>query len=160
MESECQLHTINDISEPMSFYSKSWQLRKRLKRIVKRRLSCIRNVLCERTVTLKTANKIEQNFINAGEMVCIRSAEEIRNTLDRWNRLRGCTFMEEMLPYCGTNHRVLKRVERFLDERDYHMKRCNGIVILEGVFCEGTKDFGPCDRSCFLFWRDEWLKRM
>jgi hypothetical protein len=68
--------------------------------------------------------------------------------------------MEEMWCHCGTTQRVYKRVEKFMDERDYLVKRCKGIVILEGVMCEGTKDFGPCDRSCFYFWREEWLEKL
>jgi len=157
--SDCQLHTINEISGPMSSWNRFWQLRKRLKRILKRRLWYVRHAASELRHSSETANRTEHDRFNAGEVVCIRSEGEIRNTLDRWNRLHGCSFMEEMLPYCGTKQRVLKRVERFLDERDYRMKKCKGIVILEGVVCEGTKDFGPCDRACFLFWRDEWLKR-
>jgi hypothetical protein len=27
--------------------------------------------------------------------------------------------MEEMWPFCGTTQKVFKRVEKFLDERDY-----------------------------------------
>jgi hypothetical protein len=92
--------------------------------------------------------------------VRIRSKEEIRATLDNWNQRRGCSFLDEMWPYCGTQQRVFKRVERFLDERDYLTKRCKGIVLLEGLICEGTKYFGPCDRSCFYFWREEWLEKM
>ena len=68
--------------------------------------------------------------------------------------------MQEMLPYCGTNQKVFKRVEGFLDERDYLMKRCNGIVILQGVICNGTRDFAKCDRSCYFFWREEWLEKI
>jgi hypothetical protein len=26
--------------------------------------------------------------------------------------------------------------------------------------CQGTKDFGRCDRSCFFFWREEWLEKL
>jgi hypothetical protein len=68
--------------------------------------------------------------------------------------------MEEMWEYCGTTHKVLKRVEKFLDERDYLIKKCNGMVILEGVYCQGTVDFGECDRTCFIFWREEWLEKV
>jgi hypothetical protein len=32
-------------------------------------------------------------------------------------------------------------------------------VLLDGVMCDGT-EHGGCDRSCFLFWREEWLKRV
>jgi hypothetical protein len=51
-------------------------------------------------------------------------------------------------------------VEKFLDERDYLMKKCKGMVTLDGVLCEGTIDFGACDRGCFFFWREEWLEKL
>jgi hypothetical protein len=34
------------------------------------------------------------------------------------------------------------------------------VAILDGVICNGTEDFGPCDRSCFFFWREEWLEKV
>ncbi len=98
--------------------------------------------------------------LKPGDFVRVKSAKEIRMTLDRWNQLQGCGFMEEMWPHCGTTQRVLKRVERFLDERDYLVKKCKGIVLLENVLCQGTKDFGRCDRSCHIFWREEWLEKI
>jgi len=98
--------------------------------------------------------------LQAGDMVRVKPWEEVKGTLDKWNMLSRCGFMEEMKPYCGTTHKVLKRVEKFLDERDYLMKKCKGIVILDGVFCEGTKDYGKCDRMCFFFWREEWLEKI
>jgi hypothetical protein len=65
---------------------------------------------------------------------------------------------EQELRLHGGNVEVLrlcaeggKRARKFLDERDYKVKECCGIVILEGITCEGTKDFGDCDRSCFFF---------
>jgi hypothetical protein len=83
----------------------------------------------------------------------------IQATLDPWNYLKGCGFMEEMWQYCGTHQRVLKPVRRFLDERDYRVKKARGIVLLEGLACEGTRDYGRCDRSCHYFWREEGLVR-
>ena len=80
----------------------------------------------------------------------MRSKEEIQSTLDNWNQLKGCGFLEEMWPYCCSIQKVKKQVKRFLDERDYLIKKCNGIVTLEGVICEGTKDYSECDRSCFF----------
>ena len=65
----------------------------------------------------------------------------------------------EMSKYCDTTQRVLKRMERFVDERDYKVKKSNGIVLLEGLNCQGTTDFGRCDRNCFFFWREEWLEK-
>jgi len=98
--------------------------------------------------------------LQAGDLVRVRPVEEIEATLNHWRQLRGCTFMPEMAAFCGTTQRVLKRMERFVDERDLRVKRSRGIVLLEGVMCEGTADFGPCDRSCFLFWREEWLEKV
>jgi hypothetical protein len=96
--------------------------------------------------------------LQAGDTVRVRSIEEIRSTLNNWNTLSGCAFLREMEPYCGTVQRVHKCVRRFLNESDYLVKRSKGLVILQNVFCEGTRDFGPCDRSCFFFWREEWLE--
>ncbi len=101
-----------------------------------------------------------QSKLMAGDLVRVRSRSEIEATLSHWNALKGCGMMEEMWEYCGTTHRVMKRVERFLDERDYLMKKTQGIIILENVICNGTVDFGPCDRSCFFFWREEWLEKL
>jgi hypothetical protein len=65
-----------------------------------------------------------------------------------------------MEQYCGTTQRVFRRMERFVDERDLRVKKSRGIVLLEGVMCEGTAEFGPCDRSCLVFWREEWLEKL
>ena len=90
----------------------------------------------------------------------VRSREEIEATLDRWKELKGCAFLEYMWPYCGTTQRVLQTMERFLDERDYKVKKVKGLVLLEGVICHGTPVFGRCDRGCHLFWREEWLEKI
>jgi len=98
--------------------------------------------------------------LQIGDMVRVRTKEEIEATLNHWGQLKGCGFMPEMEKYCGTTQRVMKQMERFVDERDLRVKKAKGIVFLEGVFCEGTADFGSCDRSCYLFWREEWLERI
>ena len=43
-----------------------------------------------------------------GEMVRVRSREEIRATLDPFNELKGCAFLLKMYPYCDTQQRVFK----------------------------------------------------
>ncbi len=98
--------------------------------------------------------------LRAGEGVRVRSWEEIQATLNPWKELKGCAFLEEMHQFCGTQQRVLQPLERFLDERDYKVKKCHGVVLLEGVICHGTPVFGRCDRCCHLFWREEWLEKI
>jgi hypothetical protein len=104
--------------------------------------------------------KSEVVHLQTGDWVRVRSLEEIQETLNPFKELKGCAFLEDMKQYCGTRQRVFKVMERFLDERDYKVKKTKGIVLLEGVFCQGTPVFGRCDRSCLSFWREEWLEKL
>lgn len=104
---------------------------------------------------------IKKPTFSPGDIVRVKSREEIQATLNSWGQLNGCMFMSnEMTKYCNTNQRVFKNLERFIDERDYRVKKSHGVVFLDGVFCEGTTDYGRCDRSCFFFWREEWLEKI
>jgi hypothetical protein len=105
-------------------------------------------------------NAAAAQSLEAGEWVKVRPIDEIQDTLNHWRQLKGCTFMPEMEIYCGTTQRVLKPLQRFVDERDLRVKRSTGIILLEGAMCQGTADFGNCDRSCFYFWRTEWLEKI
>jgi hypothetical protein len=98
--------------------------------------------------------------LKAGDLVRVKSKEEIDATLNHLGQTKGCTFGNDMLPYCGTIQRVLKPMERFVDERDLKVKKCKGLILLEGVMCQGTTVFGRCDRACFTFWREEWLEKI
>lgn len=173
----CQICGMQRVSEPMA-KSEVVQppLRGRLKVLLKRWLS----PSMKRTLKLRM-NRMARWFskltgrsqvkatpttqpatshLKAGDLVRVRSREEIQATLDIWKELKGCLFMPEMWSYCGTTQRVLKSVERIVDERDYRVKRCRGVILLEGVICPGTELFGRCDRSCFFFWREEWLEKI
>lgn len=156
---ECQLKSLSRISTLVTLRQRIWQRVKKLRRTAKRRRDYLRNLVKELVSRNREKLKVETP-LKTGDVVRVRAKKEIQETLDRWNQLKGCGFMEEMWPYCGTTQKVLKRVERFLDERDYLIKKCKGIVLLENVICQGTKDFGPCDRSCFYFWREEWLEKV
>jgi hypothetical protein len=98
--------------------------------------------------------------LQAGDLVRVRSEEEVKATLSTWSELRGCAFLEGMWQYCNTTQRVLKPVERFVDERECEVRRAKGIVLLEGLMCQGTPYYGRCDRSCLYFWREEWLEKV
>lgn len=161
----CQLIFINSMSHSLNKIERLYQKCFRIKRILKRRICYLWNLMSELfnfKETLSSGLLRDANVSNLQPctMVRVRSRDEIRATLDRWNQLSGCVFMEEMWQYCGTIQKVFKRIEQFLDERDYLVKKCSGLVILENVFCHGTKDFGKCDRTCFYFWREEWLLKL
>lgn len=161
----CQISCLPLIAQPIRSIERIWQFRNRLQRFLKRRLIYCKNRLLRRNKTQasifnKATNASLSVSIKAGDLVQVRSREEVQATLNQWNHLKGCAFLEEMWHYCGSMQTVMKRVEQFLDERDYLIKRSRGLVILNGVICEGTKDFGRCDRSCYFFWREEWLKKI
>lgn len=160
----CQIYSVPEITEPPMPLDFLRYVQRRLKRFLKRRYwylvnRCSNSMEAGVPVQGEACRSRQLTMLKSGDLVRVRSMQEIRGTLDNWNKLKGCSFMEEMHQYCGTIQRVHKRVETFLDERDYRAKRCKGIYLLEGVMCQGTVDFGPCDRSCFFFWREEWLEK-
>ena len=116
-------------------------------------------------VEKKIVNPVELNIpvsagLKNGDRIRVRSREEIQATLNPFKELKGCAFLPEMYQFCGMEQRVLKVMERFLDERDYKVKKVMGLILLENVICQGTPAFGRCDRCCHFFWREEWLERL
>jgi hypothetical protein len=98
--------------------------------------------------------------LRPGELVRVKTKNEIIKTLDVNNRNRGMTFDPEMLKYCGRQARVLRRVERIIDERTGRMQHLkNPCIILEDVIC--TSDYHRlCPRSIYSYWRETWLERV
>jgi hypothetical protein len=98
--------------------------------------------------------------LQPGELVRVRSKEEITKTLDRNLKNRGMGFDAEMLRFCGRTARVARRVDHIVDERSgrmLHMK--NPCVVLDGVVCEGAYN-GNCPRAITAYWREIWLERV
>ena len=98
--------------------------------------------------------------LRPGERVRVKRKQDIVATLDRSNRNRGMTFDPEMLKYCGLQARVLRRVERIIDEKTGRMVRLqNPCIVLEGVVC--TADYHRlCPRGVYPYWREIWLERV
>lgn len=98
--------------------------------------------------------------LQPGELVEVRSVKEIFDTLDAKGNLRGLRFVPEMVKFCGKRFRVYKRLDKIILEATGELRRIKTpTVLLEEVFCDGTAH-GGCDRSCFCFWREQWLKRV
>jgi hypothetical protein len=98
--------------------------------------------------------------LQPGELVRIKPKAEIMRTLSTELRNRGLGFEEEMARHCGKEARVLRRVERCIDEgtgRLLHMK--SPCIVLEGIVCEGAYN-ANCPRSIYAFWREIWLERV
>jgi hypothetical protein len=98
--------------------------------------------------------------LQPGELVRIKSKEEIVGTLDTGNRNRGMKFDPEQLKFCGRQARVLGRVEQIIDEKSgkmMHLK--NPCIVLEGVICPGEYH-RLCPRGTYPYWREIWLERV
>lgn len=152
-----------NVAEPISRLQIIWQFRNRLKRFAKWRWYYIQQTWRKLTKPgTDAAEDLEATSspLKSGDKVRVKSREEILALLDPWLEQKGCGFMDEMWVYCGTEQVVRNRVERFMDEATLRMRTSKGIVLLEGLMCEGTIDFGRCDRACFYFWREEWLTKI
>ncbi|MFX0207101.1 MAG: hypothetical protein ACFFDT_14020 [Candidatus Hodarchaeota archaeon] len=99
--------------------------------------------------------------LKKGDVVKVRSREEIEQTLDENNQFERCEFMETMWQYCGGTYKVFKRVEKILDPWTDRLRRCPNIVTLEGLLCHGDPKHAPvCDRTCIYYWKEAWLERI
>ncbi|MHC1717146.1 MAG: hypothetical protein AB9883_00605 [Acidaminococcaceae bacterium] len=172
---ECQFSSLKGIAEGNAAVPPQSLLRK-LKLFIRRHLTAKQDrklhIYANNIIRLFHASDDKNNTVNnlgyieqaqnfqSGDLVRVRSKEEIELTLNHIGQLKGCSFMDVMTPYCGTIQRVFKPMERFVDERDLTVKRCSGLVLLAGVMCQGTTQFGRCDRSCLMFWRQEWLEKI
>lgn len=101
--------------------------------------------------------------LQPGELVEVRSMDEISETLDAGACNRGMHFDTEMMPYCGKRYHVRQRVDQLINEKTGAMMEMKTpAVILENVVCKGC--FHPerlfCPRDIYPYWREIWLKRV
>jgi len=97
--------------------------------------------------------------LQPGDLVEVKSASDIQATLNDEGKSRGLYFMPGMWAYCGQRLRVLQPIDRMMSEKTGEMRALNQTVILEGVTCDG-KAHGGCQRGCYVFWKETWLKRI
>jgi hypothetical protein len=98
--------------------------------------------------------------LQVGELVRVKSREEILPTLNGDALNRGMGFDAEMSRHCGRTARVHARVNRVIDERTGQMLTMkNPCIILENLYCEGAYNRN-CPREFVPFWREIWLERI
>ena len=94
----------------------------------------------------------------AGELVKVRTKEEILRTLDANGRLDELPFMPEMLEYCGKVLRVGKRAHKTCDPAvGIGGRKMSSTVHLENIRCNGAAHDG-CEAGCLIFWKEAWLE--
>ncbi|MGW6500981.1 hypothetical protein [Nonomuraea angiospora] len=98
--------------------------------------------------------------LQPGELVRIKSRDEIVATLNTKGFNRGLGFEEDMARSCGRVARVSARVERCIDEKTGEMLEMkNPCIALEGIICDGVYK-SNCPRAFVPFWREIWLERI
>lgn len=101
--------------------------------------------------------------LRPGDLVQVRSKDEIERTLNASQKNRGLFFDVEMVPYCGKTFRVHSRVDQIINEKTGVMiKMPSACIILEGVICSGCYSISRlfCPRGIYSFWHEIWLKRV
>jgi hypothetical protein len=92
-----------------------------------------------------------------GEIVEVRSADEILATLDEEGKLEGVPFMPEMLSFCGHTFLVVKYADNTCTDGK---PRClANTVHLDELRCDGSAHCN-CQAKCLLFWKEAWIKRV
>jgi hypothetical protein len=102
----------------------------------------------------------QQLHLAPGELVRVKSYEEILATLNKDNRNRGLWFDAEMMKYCGGVYRVLSRVEKIINPKNGSMLTLqNDCIVLEGVTVRGDY-YRFYAQNEYPMWREIWLERV
>lgn len=97
-------------------------------------------------------------MLRVGDMVEVRSKEEILAMMGPEGRLDRLPFMPEMLQYCGRRFRVSAIAHKTCDTATLLMgRRMRDAVFLEDLRCDGSAH-GGCQARCLLFWKTAWLR--
>jgi lipopolysaccharide/colanic/teichoic acid biosynthesis glycosyltransferase len=95
--------------------------------------------------------------LQPGEWVQVKNLSDIRRTLDEKGTHRGLAFGGDMADQCGRRMRVLKHVDRIIDEANGRLRTVRDTVVLEDSICD--RYFG-CARGMPFLWREAWLTRV
>ncbi len=96
-----------------------------------------------------------------GDIVEVRSPDEILSTLDAEGASDHLPFMPEMVGFCGQRFQVSKRAGAicFSGPGSPRGFKANDVVTLNGVRCSGAAHDG-CQKECMIFWREGWLRKV
>ena len=96
------------------------------------------------------------NLIHPGQRVRVRPFSEIAATLDEHGKSGSLPFTPQMVPFCGSEFYVLRRLN---GDSTACLPSPNHVeaVILGGVCCDGTGR-EMCQRRCPFLWKPAWLE--
>src|SRR5271170_4539637 len=97
-----------------------------------------------------------------GDLVEVKSPEQILQTLDSQGTVDLLPFMPEMAQFCGQHFKVFRRVVKTCSSgtrSTMRAFRADDVVILENLRCSGAAHDG-CQKACMIFWREVWLQKV
>ncbi|MBB5891121.1 hypothetical protein ACFFS4_42270 [Kutzneria kofuensis] len=98
--------------------------------------------------------------LRVGDLVEVRSIEEILATLDDRGELENLPFMPEMVRFCGQRMTVHKVAHKLCDTISRSgIRKMENSVHLAGARCDGSSH-GGCQTACSMYWKEAWLKRV
>jgi hypothetical protein len=98
--------------------------------------------------------------LQPGDLVKVKSKQEIIKTLNAAGKNRGLWFDPIMLRYCGQELTVTKRVTTLVDESTGQIRQLKvPSVVLDDLRCDSNQR-RFCSRLLQLFWREAWLERV
>jgi hypothetical protein len=114
---------------------------------------------------IPTGAKTPTEILNlqVGELVEVKSPDEIDATITPDGMNRGMRYDQEMRKYSGGRYRVQMRVDRLLNEQTGRMTIIkNPCIQLEDVYCRAqcTEKRLGCPRASNTYWREIWLRRV
>jgi hypothetical protein len=106
----------------------------------------------------RNGHRPSRSRYRAGDLVRVKSADQISATLDDDGLLDGLPFMPEMTAFCGRTFRVRSSAHKTCDSVNLSgMRRMDAAVHLEGLHCDGSAH-GGCQSRCPFYWKDAWLE--
>ncbi|MFI9380538.1 hypothetical protein [Kutzneria sp. NPDC052558] len=98
--------------------------------------------------------------LRVGDLVEVRSIEEILATLDDRGELENLPFMPEMVRFCGQRMTVHKVAHKLCDTISRSgIRKMENSVHLAGARCDGSAH-GGCQTACSMYWKQAWLKKV
>jgi hypothetical protein len=100
--------------------------------------------------------------LRVGDLVRVKSRDEILATLDPEGRVGGLPFMPEMLAFAGRTLPIDAVAHRTCDTvktsgTSGTTRRMEGAVHLQGARCDGSAH-GGCQARCLLYWKEDWVE--
>jgi len=100
-------------------------------------------------------------MLKPGDIVEVRSPEEILATLDDSASIDALPYMPEMIKFSGQRFTVSHRAEKICDTVNVgsgpQARRMRDTVLLDDLRCDGSGHDG-CQAGCRIYWKESWLR--